>query len=80
MSTYLPYEANRVRLDDARRQAAARRSSSRTPTATAIPAVAIRRAHAADVDTLRRLAALDGARPWPATSSSPRLAASRRPR
>jgi hypothetical protein len=26
MSTYLPYDANRVRLDDAGRQAAARRS------------------------------------------------------
>ena len=38
----------------------------------AMPAVAIRRANAADVDTLRRLAALDSARPLAATSSSPK--------
>jgi hypothetical protein len=31
MSAYLPYEANRVRLDDVLRQAEARRAAKRAP-------------------------------------------------
>ena len=63
MSAYLPYEANRVRLDDVLRQAEARRAAK--PNAAEIPApvVAIRRATAADRAALRRLAMLDSARP-----------------
>lgn len=62
MSTYLPYEANRVRMDDVLREAQARRAARSTPAAT-VPAMTIRRAGAAHHAELDRLAALDSARP-----------------
>src|SRR4051812_21364791 len=63
MSAHLPYEANRVRLDDVLRQAEVHRAARAAPATPPSPAVAIRRATASDGAALERLAALDSARP-----------------
>jgi hypothetical protein len=62
MSAYLPYEANRARLDDVLHEAGARRAAKPAPAASSSPRVAIRRVTAAD-RAVQRLAVLDSARP-----------------
>jgi hypothetical protein len=61
MSTYLPYEATATRVDDLVRAAATRHLDTPVRSNHSGP-VAIRRAAAADRETLDRLAALDSAR------------------
>jgi len=60
MSTYLPYEANVSRVDDLVRAASTRHAEAPVRN-NRIQPVAIRRATAADRESLDRLAALDSA-------------------
>jgi hypothetical protein len=61
MSTYLPYETNVSRVDDLVRSARTLYAEAPVPNKRSEP-VAIRRATAADRESLDRLAALDSAR------------------